>query len=170
MASDQNENVEKLTKACNEAYYNYPTSCSHSVLYVIRQYKPEQPFMIANKLIDHLSVSPEWQEVRLSELSRLAASGSLIVGGAKEDGHGHVIVVYPGPEKKSGGFYYKDSKSGEMRIMGPKGVYARAMSTAMGSWPGAKSNGDKTVFDPWKAKDFKRVRFWKYVGPIKSKQ
>jgi hypothetical protein len=53
-------------------------------------------------------------------------------------------------------------------IVSEKGSYARAMSTSMGTWPGAMSHGDKTVWDSWgKNATFKTVRFWKYVGPIR---
>ena len=87
------------------------------------------------------------------------------MGGLKEKEHGHVIVVCPGQEKQSGGYHYKDKRTGKNELASPHGIYARAMSTSMGSWPGAKSNGDKTVFDPWGPVKFKNVKFWKYVGP-----
>lgn len=42
------------------------------------------------------------------------------------------------------------------------GLYPLAMSTSIGSWPGAMSNGDKTVFDAWgKDLSFSKVKFWR---------
>jgi len=152
----------KLNNACQTAFLTYPSSCSHAVWYVIKQYKSKQEWMSANDLVDHLDKSSDWKEVELSELSRLASDGVLVVGGAKENGHGHVIVVYPGQSKQSGGFSYE--KNGEDKIARSHGEYPLAMSTSSGRWPGAKSNGDKTVFDAWGAVKFKPVRFWKYVG------
>lgn len=41
------------------------------------------------------------------------------------------------------------------------GKYPPAMSTSLGSWPGAMSDGDKTVWDPWGTDAaFAKVRFW----------
>jgi hypothetical protein len=96
-------------------------------------------------------------------LSKLASDGVLVVGGANDSPNGHVIVVYPGPAKFDGGFYYQ-SKKGKSILAGPHGTYALAMSTSMGSWPGAKSKGDKTVADPWGLDKFEKVKFWKYIG------
>jgi hypothetical protein len=174
-----NKTAEELAKACKEAFKKYPSSCSHSTWHIIQQYKPDQPFMIANKLINHISSSSEWQEVQVTELSKLASSGVLVVGGFKEVGqdkngharHGHVIVVYPGAEKTRGGYYYKSRRTGKNELMPEKGSYALSMSTSMSTngWPGAKSNGDKTVWDPWGDDNkFKNVRFWKYIGPGKK--
>jgi hypothetical protein len=133
------------------------------VWYVIKQYRPEQTWKNANALVKELISSPEWKEVKVTELSRLASDGVLVVGGATEIGHGHVIVVYPGPEKRDGGYHYKDRK-GKKVLARDHGSYALAMSTSRGNWPGSVSNGDKTVYDPWGPKKFYKVRFWKFVG------
>jgi hypothetical protein len=165
MAEDLSNNRKKLLQSCDDAYNKYPKSCSHSVWHVIQQYKPDQHYMNANQLINHLSTNAEWQEVHLSELSKLASNGVLVVGGAKQDGHGHVIVVYPGPEKPKGGFYFKDH-TGKKVQAAVKGSYALAMSTSMGSFPGARSKGEKTIRDPWgNETKFQQVKFWKYLGP-----
>lgn len=163
MADDSNKQlVEYLKTACDEAFVAHPGSCSHSVWYVIKKYIPEQTWKNANALIKELSSSAVWQEVKAGELSKLANEGVLIVGGATASGHGHVVVVYPGPEKHDGGYYY--IYEGKRSLAQPHGTYARVMSTSLGNWPGAKSNGDKTVFDPWGPKKFHQVKFWKYVG------
>ena len=166
MEVDHTKSNVKLTKACQKAFADYPKSCSHSVWYVIKQYKPDQEWMSANDLVDNLGKNSDWKEVSLSALSKLANDGILVVGGAKESGHGHVIVVYPGRNKQSGGFHY--IRNGTDKIARSYGDYALAMSTSSGIWPGAKSNGDKTVFDAWGAAKFDPVRFWKYVGPTNT--
>lgn len=174
MANGHDKNPETLRKACNEAFKANRKSCSDAVWYVIKQYKADQKLMQANALVDHLEKTPkEWQEVQLKELSGLASAGELVVGGRKEAvGSGHVIVVYPGPEKTKGGYYYTDKKTKKKVKCDEKGVYARAMSTSSADapWPGALSNGDKTVWDPWGRDDrFKAVRFWKYIGTTENK-
>lgn len=169
MIVNPKKTAEQLAKACDEAYIKYPKSCSHSAWYVIQKYKYNQTHMVANQLIDYISSSSDWKEIQLSELSQLASDGVLIVGGRKELEHGHVIIVYPGPEKARGGYYNYNKATKDNVMISEKGSYARAMSTSMGSWPGAMSNGDKTVWDPWgKDAKFKTVKFWKYVGSVKS--
>ena len=164
MASGTNGKAEKLKRTCDEAYAQYGSSCSHAVWYVISQYDPSQQYRQANQLVEYLATSPKWQPVAVNELSGLASQGTLIVGGLeKASGNGHVIVVYPGPEKPNGG-YYTPRSSGKIQKVSSTGSYAPAMSTSMGQWPGAKSYGDKTVWDPWgNDADFKKVRFWRYA-------
>ena len=165
MTENLNNSGDQLRKYCDDAFIKYPKSCSHSVWHVIRQYIADQPYMIANMLIDHISSSPNWQEVQPNELSKLASDGILVVGGLKESGHGHVIAVYPGSEKARGGYSVFNRSKMKTEVIQEKGSYARAMSTSIGSWPGAMSNGDKTVWDPWgNDKKFNNVRFWKYAG------
>ncbi len=164
MAENASNKSDKLKQACDQAYALYPHSCSHAAWHVIKQYDKDQPYRTANSLIHHLTASPDWQEVQLYELSKLANDGVPVVGGAEDTPNGHVIVVYPGPEKYDGGYFYKDKKTGKNVKQGHHGIYPLAMSTSMGNWPGAKSNGDKTVFDPWGRDRFKKVRFWKYIG------
>ena len=168
MGGAGNLKAEKLRQACEQGFHKYPKSCSHAVMYLIRQYKPEQPYFTANDLIDHLAASHEWQEVSLAELSALASQGDLVVGGAKDGGHGHVIGVYPGTEKPRGGYYFTNKVTGEKLLVQSSGMYARAMSTSMGTFPGAMSNGDKTVRDPWGELAFRKVRFWKFIGPTQN--
>ncbi len=157
------EQAYQLKKVCDEAFDANPHSCSHAVWQVIRHYKPAQTWKNANALIDEISTSDEWQEVSVAELSGLANDGVLVVGGKKEPAHGHVIVVYPGPEKRDGGYYTTSKRTGRKVLVKSTGFYARAISTSMGSWVGAKSRGDKTIYDPWRDK-FNGVRFWKYLG------
>lgn len=161
--------VTRLAGACHEAFRLYPNSCSHAVFHVIKQYKPTQPFMTANQLVHDLARNPEWREVSVQELASYANQGELIVGGLEEQrGHGHVVAVFPGHEAPAAGYDYTN-RAGESVLLRRRGSYARVMSTSMGHWPGAKSNGEKTVWDPWGNDDqFKKVRFWRYVGPTST--
>lgn len=151
--------VSKLKQACDTAYDLHPNSCSHAVWHVIQQYLPSQPWLNANALIEHLRGQAHWKTVDSGQVGRLAREGVLVVGGKKESANGHVIVVYPGGDIPAGGYSY--TKNGKVETLRTRGSYARAMSTSLGSWPGAMSKGDKTIWDPW-ANDakFVQVTFW----------
>lgn len=163
MSENNCQGCHTLKGRCDEAFAKHPNSCSHAVWHVIKGYLPTQPYLTANALVTTLFTDPRWQEVQVFEVGRLANEGVLVVGGIIEHNHGHVIVVYPGPPKSSGGYYYADRKTGKKEEARSLGVYPLVMSTSMGTWPGARSNGDKTIIDPW-PNSFRRVRFWKYVG------
>ena len=48
-----------------------------------------------------------------------------------------------------------------MTRMRESGAFPRAMSASSGAWPGARSRGDKTVWDPWgNDATFLAVKFW----------
>jgi hypothetical protein len=164
MGADPGDKAKKLKEACDQAFHTYPDSCSHSVWYVVSRYDSNFPYMPANQLVAYLQANPKWKEVQLVELSKLANEGVLVVGGLNEKTHGHVIVVYPGHEKQDGGFNFNGPNGKQVKAP-PHGTYALAMSTSLGSWPGAKSKGDRTVRDPWGEKAFQGVKFWKYLGP-----
>ena len=153
--------VEKLKKAADEAYSLHPKSCSHAVWHVIKQYIPDQAYNVANGLLIQLECDSRWKQTRVDELEKLANNGTLIVGGVSAQTNGHVIVVYPGAAKPAGGFMM--IKNGKSILTQRKGNYALALSTSLGSWPGAMSNGDKTVRDPWgKDEIFAEVKFWRF--------
>ena len=82
-------------------------------------------------------------------LGRLPAKLWLL-GGLERTGHGHVVVVMPGPWHAAGGF------SG----LPEQGSYPPSMSGSMSSWQGARSRGERTVRDPWGAADWPQVTFW----------
>ncbi len=141
-------------------------SCSHFVWHVIQAFKPSQPYMTANSLVIHLAHSAaEWEAIDKSDsrkMAELASKGALIVGGRNNGtSNGHVIVVYPGNVKPMGGYSYQ--RRGRSEIMRTEGQYARAISRSMGNWPGAVSDGDKTIRDPWSEGDFNTVKFWVYI-------
>ena len=127
---------------------------------------PKFGWLDANLLVDFLVGSSDWKEVTVDVGWRLAQQGVVVIGGLKKaGGHGHVIVIYPGEKIASGGYTYtyKDKKTGKDKVdtLRSHGLYPRALSTSIGSWPGAKSKGDKTVWDPWASDDvFTDVDFW----------
>ncbi|GLQ93784.1 hypothetical protein [Dyella acidisoli] len=151
-------------KTVLEAAYNMPDSlrsCSNFVWHVIQAYVPDQPYMVANDLVKFLARSADWEELDANDsrtMADLAKAGAVVVGGSEDHPNGHVLVVYPGDVKESGGYAY--SSNGKTLIMRSHGLYARSMSRALGSWPGAKSDGDKTVWDAWAGPKFSKVRFW----------
>jgi len=152
--------VEKLKAACNCAYEMNPDSCSHAVWGVIRGLvNPDEPYRQANELIGYLSEN--WKEVSLDDAWTLAGTGTVVAGGLSAVPNGHVIVVYPGPKKFPGGYQYYWAKGKKMLTMRGNAEYPLCLSTSIGSWPGAMSKGDKTVWDPWANDEvFKKVTFW----------
>jgi hypothetical protein len=152
--------VARLQNACDAAYEAHPNSCSHAVWYILRQiHAPNEPYRQANDLISHMTA--HWREVDLERGFALANEGRAVVGGKKETGNGHVIAIYPGEKIHNGGYQYFWKKGNRYMMMPRRTLYPRALSTSIGSWPGAMSRGDKTVWDPW-ANDanFANVRFW----------
>lgn len=160
--------VDTLKKVADDAYAKYPKSCSHAVWHVIKQYIPDQIYLTANTLLSHLECDPRWKLVIVSDLEKYVNEGTLIVGGLTSAPNGHVVIVYPGKAKLAGGYSF--TQAGKSQMVRGRGPYARAMSTSLGSWPGAMSNGDKTVWDPW-GKDavFSKVKFWRFDPTEKKK-
>jgi hypothetical protein len=156
--------AEILRAVCDTAYDKNPRSCSHSVWDVIKGIvNPTEPYRQANDLIDHMSA--DWKPIALDAAHDLASKGIVAVGGLKGTPNGHVIVVYPGEKKLNGGYQFLYKKTNKMLTLAGTARYPRCMSTSIGSWPGAMSKGDKTVWDPW-ANDpvFKTVGFWTPKG------
>lgn len=111
-------------------------------------------------MIDYLTTN--WIEVTSDKGHEEAKAGKVVIGGLKGTSNGHVIVIYPGEKIESGGYDYFYKKQNKMLKMRSHGKFPPCMSTSIGSWPGAMSKSDKTVWDPW-ANDsiFKKVKFWK---------
>lgn len=159
--------VQKLKQTCDEAYANHANSCSHAVWYLITKIaEPTFMWKDANHLMDLFTDSSDWKGVTVEDGWDLAQKGVVVVGGSKKtDGHGHVIAIYPGEKIASGGYLYtykdKKTKTDKTQTLRSHGQFPRALSTSIGSWPGAMSKGDKTVWDPW-ANDtkFAEVTFW----------
>ena len=154
------EAVSKLKVACDNAYDQYLDSCSHAVWSVMRaMINPNEQHRQANPMIDWLA--SDWKSVDVETGYTLANAGTVVVGGLKAEPNGHVIVIYPGDKIESGGYEYLYKKQNKMLTLRSHGKFPRALSTSIGSWPGAKSKGDKTVWDPW-GNDavFAKVAFW----------
>jgi hypothetical protein len=158
--------VEKLKGACDAAYAAYKQSCSHSVWEVIKSiHDPDQKYLQANALID--SLVTRWSEVTIDDGFSAANRGAVVVGGKKETSHGHVMVIYPGDKILNGGYQYYWVEGKKNLMMARKTRYPRCMSTSIGSWPGALSCGEKTVWDPWgNDAKFQLVRFWTPKWPL----
>jgi len=149
-----------LKVACDNAYDKNPDSCSHAAWDVIKaRVVANEPHRQANGMIDNMTSN--WMEVTVDKAYELAQAGTVVIGGLKGTPHGHVIVIYPGDKLESGGYDYYYPKLKNMLKMRSHGKYPPCMSTSNGSWPGAKSKGDKTVWDPW-GNDvvFAKVKFW----------
>jgi len=141
-------------------------SCSHFAWRVLRAWRPDQPWLNANSLLAWMARSPGlWVELPQDDTARqvsLASADRLILAGRPAPGHGHVVVVGPGPARPcAGGGGGRDGGRGASGHPGPpRPVAAPCWSTSLSRWPGATSRGDKTVRDPWSAADFQGVRFW----------
>ncbi|HQT83581.1 MULTISPECIES: hypothetical protein [Acidiphilium] len=160
-----NSAAVQLKKVANAAFLANPSNCSGAVHDVIKKLVDAQfAYRQANQLILYLANPAHgWKQVGLKKASELADQGKVVVGGmAEPSGHGHVIIVLPGRWKPAGG-YMADG-----RLMPFVGLFPPAMSTALAPpghkpWPGAVSDSDKTVYDPWfNARKFPLVRFWTY--------
>ena len=152
--------TEKLKQSCNDAY-DTSNDCSHSVWRVLKALvNTNEPYRVANVLIQHLdSKSDGWTEVTLESGWELANDGKVVVGGLAQEPNGHVIVIYPGKKQSTGGYSYE--YKGKTVKMRDHGHFPRCMSQSASSFPGTRSRGDKTVWDPW-ANDarFALVRYW----------
>ena len=152
--------VTLLKVACDNAYDLYPDSCSGSVWKVIvTRVKADEPHRQANELITHMSAN--WTEINCDDAWTSANKGVVVVAGLSGRPNGHVVVIYPGAKIESGGYSYFDKKAKKSLKLRSHGKYPTCMSTSIGSWPGAMSKGDKTVWDPW-ANDalFAKLKFW----------
>lgn len=155
MATDA---VARLQAACDNAYIKNPKSCSNAVWDVTRAIvDPKEPYRTANALVDYMGAN--WTAVTLDDGLALANKGVVVVGGKKELTNGHVVVIYPGEKQASGG--YPISFGGKTIIARSHGNYPLAMSTSLGSWIGAMSDGNRTVWDAWgNDQNFAKVKFW----------
>jgi hypothetical protein len=173
VSSDNAKKADDLKKACDEAFNYAPAakSCSHAVWYVVQKLiNSKEPLRTANDWIDYMTQSDSWRSVTPDEGWKLANEGKVVIGGRKENPNGHVIVIYPGTKIGGGGYMYpyKNKITGKTDdlVMGAHGMLPRALSRSMGSWPGAVSDGEKSVYDPW-ANDvaFAQVKFWTMDKP-----
>ena len=154
--------IKVLHGYCDEAYKLYQRNCSGAVRHVAKQMGYPLPELSANQLIDYFKIAG-WNEVDESRAQSFADAGRLVVAGKKEPGSGHVVVVLPGGMANSGGYEFVNKK-GTTVTAANRGLYPRSCSTSSGNWPGALSDGDKSVRDAWTESDYKKVRYW--VAPL----
>ena len=152
--------TDLLKTACNDAYDRHGNSCSHAVWYVYKAIvNSNEPYRVANELVKHMPSS--WIKVGLRDAHLLANQGQLVIAGTESAPNGHVVVVYPGEMKLNGGYQYFSKKTNKLEMLKGTAVYPLCMSTSSGSWPGAKSRGTLTVWDPWGTNSaFSKVEFW----------
>ncbi len=139
---------DRLTAAAHMGFANHTRDCSGSIREALRQLGILlPPNADANGLM--VFFAQTWQPVTtMDRAAELANRGKVVVGGrAEPNGHGHVQLVLPG------GLV-------EQSLPGLTKGYPRSMSGSMGSWAGARSNGNHTVRDAWSDKDWDQVTFW----------
>lgn len=153
--------ADLLKTACEEAYDQNKESCSHAVWYVLKKIvNAKEPWRQANSLITHIK-GGSWYSVTLDNGLILADKGLVVVGGLTDEPNGHVIVIYPGSKKLNGGYQFMSKKTGKLETLQGKAQYPLCLSTSSGQWPGAKSRGTRTVWDPWGSNaKFAMVGFW----------
>jgi hypothetical protein len=154
--------ADQLKSACSAGRSSFPADCSGAVKSIAAQIGYALPQLNANQLVDYFNEPKNgWAAVDETRAQALADTGSLVIAGKKGSPNGHVVVVYPGGKKASGGYAYTDKKTGKSAIAGDHGQYPRACSSSLGGWPGAVSDGDKTVFDSWgSVAGYAGVKYW----------
>jgi hypothetical protein len=58
--------------------------------------------LLANDIIDLISVHPDWSIITLEKAQDACNTGTLIIAGLKANPHGHVCLICPGKPKISG--------------------------------------------------------------------
>ncbi len=159
--------ADQLKSACAVGRTTFPADCSGAAKSIASQLAYTLPDLTANQLVDYFNESKNgWTIVDETRAQTLADAGKLVIAGKKGSPNGHVVVVYPGAKKKSGGYTYIDKKSGKQMTAADHGLYPRACSSSLGGWPGGVSDGDKTVFDSWgSGVNYVGVRYWSAPPP-----
>jgi hypothetical protein len=159
-----------LKNECEQVQQLYVGNCSGAVKAIAKDWGCPLPEKDANGLIDFFNTaSSGWRAVSADDAQKLADMEWLVIAGKKDSPNGHVVAVMPGGQKASGGYSY--TTDGKKATAANHGNYPRACSTAMGSWPGAVSNGEKTVFDAWGGvENYRGVKYWAapVVGSIED--
>lgn len=162
--------ADQLKSACTAGRTKFPADCSGAVKHIAFQLGSALPSLNANQLVDYFNEAKNgWTVVDETRAQTLADAGNLVIAGKRDSPNGHLVVVYPGGKKASGGYAYTDKKSGKSMMAANHGQYPRACSSSLGGWPGAVSEGDKTVFDSWgSATNYVGVRYWSAppLGPV----
>lgn len=94
--------VYPIVKICasvfDENVENCQANCSGYLKQVAAKVAVPLPNVQADGIIDHMAGDAGWQHLgnNAKQASELAAQGSFVVAGLKENVHGHVAVVVPG--------------------------------------------------------------------------
>lgn len=133
------EKTLRLIDAVCEAYDLYHVSkdgatfCNMAVHHVCARMGYDKfKGLLANQIVDFLRRSPEWTPVPLSGAQELANEGRLVVAGAEDHPHGHVVVVRPGAEDFSGKW---ESKAPKVSQVGATSYIGRSMAWAFQEIP-----------------------------------
>jgi len=164
MAISPRISTEAQLQAARTAYAFDPNDCNVAVWkylqltgQTINGTDPKGPAPLANDMLDRLAAAGSgWHVVSLEDGITLANHGKVVIGGEKEKGHGHVVALLPGPLQNAGGF-----KNQHGVLMQPGSVlYPPALSASSADYPGTRSFGDKTVYDPFSPKQWSNVSWY----------
>lgn len=87
-----------VVSACKHNFQAHKSDCSGFVKAVAQELKiSPQLFGQANDIVDQIQRIPWLRCADGRDAARRAAEGNFVVGGLKAQGHGHVVVVTPGP-------------------------------------------------------------------------
>jgi hypothetical protein len=146
-----------LSGFCPLARKVSPGNCSGLLKFMASMVGVYLPDKQANDLIDFMATY--WTQITEDQAQDYADQGRFVVAGKKNQPNGHVVVIMSGGKASSGGYQYEDS-NGETQTAANHGQYPRACSTG-GGWPGAESEGDKSVYDSWGNKHkYAAVKYW----------
>jgi hypothetical protein len=153
-----------LKGACVEARLLNPDNCSGLVRHVAKMMGVPMPDVDANHLVDYFEDPANgWEVVDESTAQSSADANRLVVAGKKNVGSsGHVVVVFPGGKKASGGYEYFYKPLKKNLTMKNDGDFPRMCGTGKSDWPGVESEGEKTVYDAWaSATKYADVKYWR---------
>ena len=115
VAKDQEERASRLAALCSEAVTNpawvahditgdgkNETFCNRMVRFICQgmgcfQWGPNDS---ANHILSVMEKDPQWRRIPISDVSKEAQKGRLVVLGCREDGHGHVVCGTPQNEQE----------------------------------------------------------------------
>ena len=138
---------------CNVAVWKFLQLTGQS----INGTNPNGHAPFANVIMDKLGAPGSgWRSVSLDDGIKAANDGKIVIGGTKDDGHGHVVAMLPGPLQPSGGFANQNGKVMPYSTT----QYPPVLSASSSLYPGTRSDGDKTVRDPFSFDDWGKVQWY----------
>jgi len=126
--------MNKVTKACEAHWEVYKDDCSGFVKAVAKHVGVELTGQ-ANDIVDQMQQTP-WKVLKSGrEAAGQAQLNFFVLGGLKETGHGHVVVVVPGPVDREA---YPTAYWGKLNGTGKK---ARTIN-----WAWKPGDRDKVIY------------------------